>query len=260
MSAMRRTSPAGLPAWQFPALADAPGLVHAFVGKPCNWAPHRGRGRETAVDHRRALCTALGLDFDRLTSPAQVHGAELLTVEDVDVGCGRFGRAEAVPFVDGLLTDRTDAPLILLSADCPLVLIYDAVRAALAIAHASWLGTVAGITTRLVAAMRTSFGSDPSALCAAIAPSAGPCCYEVGAEVLRIFRTRMPDADRFFVPRGGKFMLDLWAANRAQLEAAGVPPERIESAGVCTICDASFWSHRRDGADAGRNALIAALR
>ncbi len=246
---------------RFARPAAEPGLVHVFTTRPWNLAPHRGPDREAAVERRRRICRELGVEFDRLTSPSQVHGAEILRVEDADVGAGRFGRPTAVPFVDGLITDRPGVPLILLSADCPLVLAYDPRRRALGVVHASWLGTAAGITARMIERMRIEFGSDPADLLAAIAPSAGPCCYEVGPEVRRVFRTRFEDADRFFAPNAnGRFLLNLWTANTAQLAAAGVPADRIECAGLCSICDTRFWSHRRDGPDAGRNALIAAIR
>jgi polyphenol oxidase len=244
---------------QFERLAAERGLVHAFTTKPWNLAPHRGPQREQAVYRRRRICRNLGVEFDRMTSPQQVHGAEILRVEDADIGAGRFGRSGGVPFVDGLITERSGVPLILMSADCPLVLVFDPHRPALGIVHASWLGTAAGITARLVARMRAEFGSNPAGLCAAIAPCAGPCCYEVGPEVRRIFRTRFADADRFFTPQNDRFLLDLWGANQAQLVAAGVMPDRIERAGLCSICDMRFWSHRRDGADAGRSALVAAM-
>jgi len=228
------------PLLRFKHLAAEPGLVHAFASRPWNLAPHRGPQRELAVERRRRICAVLGVAFDRLTSPQQVHGAEILRVEETDIGAGRLGRAEAVPFVDGLITERPGVPLVLLSADCPLVLAYDPRRSALGIVHAE-------------------FGCDAADLRAAIAPCAGPCCYEVGNEVLRIFRTRFAEGDRFFRPAGDRFLLDLWEANQAQLLSAGVRPERIERADLCTICTGRFWSHRRDGADAGRSALFAAL-
>lgn len=244
---------------QFEGLAAQPGLVHAFTTKPWNLAPHRGPDRERAVERRQQICRTLGVEFDRLTSPAQTHSAEILRVEDADIGAGRLGRGTAVPFVDGLITERPGVPLILMSADCPLVLAFDPRRRALGIVHASWLGTVAGITTRLIERMRIEFGSDPADVRAAIAPCAGPCCYEVGPEVRRIFHARFPDADRFFTPRNDRFLLDLWTANTAQLAAGGIGLGRIERAGLCSICDKRFWSYRRDGVEAGRSALIAAI-
>ncbi|RXM21699.1 laccase domain-containing protein, partial [Citrobacter sp. AAK_AS5] len=87
-----------------------------------------------------------------------------------------------------------------------------------------------------------------------IAPSAGPCCYEVGHEVRRIARSTLSQADTFFVERNGQLFLDLWSANRRQLIDAGLKADNLETAGRCSICDRRFWSHRRDGADAGRSA------
>lgn len=243
---------------KFENLSRQPGLVHAMTTRPQNYAPHRGTGREEAIRWRQEVCRILGVSYDRLTSPSQVHGADVLVVEDLDIGCGRDGRGSAVPNVDGLMTDRPDVPLILLSADCPLVCVYDPERRAVGAVHASWKGTVARAAEHLVHRMQAEFGSVPGRLVAGICPSAGPCCYEVGRDVLRIARTRLDDADGCFVHRDGRMYLDLWRANRQQLESAGVPGESIETAAMCTICDTRFWSHRRDGETAGRSALFVA--
>lgn len=243
----------------FDRLAREPGLVHAVTTRPHNYAPHRGLGADTAIANRRRVCEVLGVDFEKLTSPSQVHGGEVLPIEDVDIGRGRDGRDSAIRFVDGLVSDRPGVPLILMSADCPLVCAYDPDRPAVGAVHASWQGTVAGATTQMIRLMARQYGSDPARLLTAIAPSAGPCCYEVGEEVRRIARTKLDDADDFFRPHGQRFLFDLWEANRRQLTVAGVRPANIETAGWCSICDRRFWSHRRDGAHAGRTALFIAL-
>ncbi len=244
---------------RFETLARQPGLAHAVTTRPHNFAPHRGPGREHALGRREQVCGILNLPFARLTSPAQVHGADILVVEDGDIGRGRDGRDSAVPYVDGLITDRRGVPLVLLSADCPLVCACDPDRPAIGAVHASWRGTVAGAATRMVDMMERQFGTNPSRLLAAIAPSAGPCCYEVGHEVRRIARTRLESADRFFIERGGRLFFDLWEANRRQLIDAGMPAAAIEVAGLCSICDQRFWSHRRDGPETGRTALFVGL-
>jgi YfiH family protein len=200
------------------------------------------------------------MPFDALTAPQQVHGGEVLQVEADDVGRGRDGRASAMPFVDGLITDRRAVPLILLSADCPLVCAFDPERPAVGAVHASWQGTMARASENLIRQMHRCFRSDPDRLLTAIAPSAGPGAYEVGPEVCRIAQSRFEDADAWFTPgRGDRFLFDLWSANRQQLIAAGVSPDRVEVAGLCTISDGRFWSHRREGADAGRFALFIGL-
>lgn len=245
---------------QFESLANQQGLAHGFTTRPQNYAPHRGRGSDQAVRWRRKACEMLGLPFERLTSPQQVHGAEVLRVEECDIGCGHDGRGSALRFVDGLVCHLPEAPLILLSADCPLVCVYDPKRPAIGAVHASWQGTVARSVEQMIRVMRREFGTDPSKLVAAISPSAGPCCYEVGEEVRRIARTRLTDPDKCFVRRNGKLMFDMWRANRRQLMECGLSPDQIEVAGLCSICDQRFWSHRRDGAEAGRSALVIGLK
>ncbi len=245
---------------QFERLSQEAGLIHAVTTKPQNMAPHRGAGCEQAVAWRQQICRVLGVSYESLTSPSQVHGADVLRVEDCDIGCGRDGRGSAVSNVDGLLVDRPGVPLILLSADCPLVCVYDRQKHAVGAVHASWKGTVALAAEHLVHRMQAECGSDPSQLLAAICPSAGPCCYEVGRDVVRIARTRLPDADACFVTRDDRTYFNMWTANRQQLIAAGVKPDNIEVAGLCSMCDDRFWSHRRDGETAGRFALWVALR
>ena len=244
---------------KFERLSREAGFVHALAGRPRNYAPHRGEGRHDALEARRRVCDILGLPFERLTSPAQVQAAEVVRVEPSDWGRGRDGRASALPYVDGLICDAPGVPLILLSADCPLVCVYDPMTPALGAVHAGWQGTIAGAADNLIAQMRRSFGSDPDRLLGGISPCAGSCCYEVGEDVRRIAATRLPDAEEVLAVRDGRLTFDLSGANRNQLLRAGLRPEHVESSDVCTLCDSRFWSHRRDGSQAGRNALFLAL-
>lgn len=243
----------------FDSLVGLSGLAHAVTTRPQNYAPHRGPGRRHAIHWRRRVCGILGAPFDSLTSPEQVHGSDVLPLEPGDAGRGRDGHQTAIRFVDGLVTNMRRVPLVILSADCPLVMVYDPGTPAVGVVHASWRGTVGLAADNLVRQMVRSYGSDPAGMRAAISPSAGPCCYEVGQDVQRVARTRLSDADAFFVENKGRLCFDLWAANRSQLIAAGVLPANIETAGLCSICDRRFWSYRRDGLDAGRFALFVSL-
>jgi polyphenol oxidase len=245
--------------FQFPHLAAQPRLAHAVTARPWNMAPHRGPDASLAVERRKTLCIYLGISFDRLTAPEQVHSPEVIPVDAADVGAGRFGRQHAVRHVDGLVTDQEDLPILILCADCPVVVVYDPGRPAVGAAHASWRGTVAGITPHLVRTMVELYGSDPTRLLAGIGPSAGPCCYEVGPDVGRIVSRRFDEPARYLVTADGRTHLDLWRANTDQLLAAGLLEHNIHCASLCSICDSRFFSHRRDGADTGRFALIAAI-
>lgn len=245
---------------RFPALSRFDGLSHAITTQPWNLAPHREVDRERSIERRRRLCHQLGMPFDRLTAPDQIHSHHVLRVLPSDVGSGRMGRETAVPFVDGLATDMPLTPLLQLSGDCALVLVYDPIRHAVGSAHASWRGTVAGIATVLVSVMAREFGCRAADLWAGISPCAGCERYEVGERVARIVRTMLPHADALLPSIDGVSHFDLKGANRAQLVQAGVPSEQVECAMDCTIGDKRFYSHRRDGSATGRFGLIAGLR
>ncbi len=147
------------------------------------------------------------------------------------------------------------------SADCPLIALVDPGRRAIGLVHASRRGTLGRIAARAVRAMERLLGCRASDLVAAIAPSIGPCCYEVGDEVLAEARRALPDADRFFSRRNGRLHLDLWAANTEQLVEAGMPPQRIEAPTLCTRCHSDeFFSHRASGGRTGRFALLLGRR
>ena len=144
------------------------------------------------------------------------------------------------------------------SADCPLVLLVEPDRRILGTAHASWRGSVAGITTELVRQLRTQFDVDSSKLVAAICPCAGPDEYEVGEEVRRIAIARLGDvAAEFFPQKGGRLHFDMRGANIRQLLDAGIQADHICVAAESTIGDDRFFSYRREGADTGRFVLLA---
>jgi YfiH family protein len=126
----------------------------------------------------------------------------------------------------------------------------DPVRGQVAAAHAGWRGTAAGVGVRAVEALARA-GSRPEDLVAALGPSIGACCYEVGDELREAFS---PGAARFFRPGPrGRFHLDVRAENARQLVAAGLRPEAVHHVDDCTRCRAELYhSYRRDGRGAGR--------
>ena len=162
---------------------------------------------------------------------------------------------------DALVTDTPGLAVVGRSADCPVILAAGRRQdgtAAVGFAHASWRATVRSITASMVAKLRDELGVQPETIRAGIAPSAGPCCYEVGDEVHAEALDRLgPDADRFFHRAGERRHFDLWAANTAQLRDAGVPAAQIFGSGLCTICRGErFWSWRAQGERAGRFAGV----
>ncbi|MEK6643496.1 MAG: polyphenol oxidase family protein [Planctomycetota bacterium] len=242
---------------RFPAFQQIDGFAHVVTTRPWNMAPHCGPQYELAVSRRRMICEHIGLPFDRLTASDQVHSPHVLSVRPEDAGVGRDSRETAIKFTDGLVCNLPRVPLIQFSADCPLILAVDPRRRAVGTAHASWRGTVTQIATELIRQMQIEFAVNPPDLTVALCPCAGPVEYEVGNDVRRIAAARLGDVERFFPAREGRIFFDMRAANTAQLIAAGVRPDRIFVATASTMTDPRFYSHRRDGADTGRFAVIA---
>jgi YfiH family protein len=147
---------------------------------------------------------------------------------------------------------------MVLAADCvPVVL---GARGAVAALHAGWRGLAAGVLQEGVRALRELGGQ--GSIHAVIGPCAGPCCYEVGEEVLQALGASAPAPSSKSLgasapTAGSKSLLDLRAHARARLQDAGVAI--VEEVELCTICEPRLFSHRREGTTAGRQAAIAWL-
>ncbi len=234
------------------ALLASHSVVHAFTLRPDDLLTTSGAPSQRALQRRERLCRALGGTPARMFSMEQVHGSRIAVAGPMDPG-GQLDGA------DGVATDQPSVTVLALSADCPLVLVCDPGRPAFGLVHAGWRGTLAGITRRLIRTMIDELHCSPDRMVAAISPSAGPCCYEVGQDVIDQAAGTLPDYDACFHPRDNRVYFDLWAANVAQLRAAGLAAERIDLAASCTICDNRFFSYRRDGAATGHAGLLATL-
>ena len=234
-----RTTPAAL---HIPELADEPGFVHGFstlaVGSVgLKHAPDPG----PVHGARKAFTHALGLDGVALTTIGSVHGA---AVARVDAPGG------SVDDVDALVSDHKGVAIFATYADCYPIVLWDPEKRVAGLVHAGWRGTAAGVAAAAVAFMRDEYG------CRHVRAGVGPgiCgrCYEVGEEVAGKF-----DA-RFVAPgRRGRWLLDLAAANAAQLEQAGA--KAVYDIAMCTKESYLFPSHRRMP-DGTRFGAIVALR
>ena len=173
----------------------------------------------------------------------QVHGAEVRAIKDAEDALCDTERCDA------LTTGAQNVLLAVKTADCVPVLLADTRNQAMAAIHAGWRGTLARVVEATLRQMTTLYGTHPSDVRAAIGPSAGTCCYEVGSEVIEGFRREFKDADELLTPTGrdGHALIDLPRANRGQLTRAGVAHARIHLAPLCTICrNDLFFSYRRE--------------
>ena len=200
------------------------------------------------------IYAAFGLTADAVTSARQVHGARVAVV-------GVAERGRAIPDTDALVTVVPGQGLLLRLADCMPVFFYAPRQGAVGLAHAGWRGTVAGVAAHTARAMMTELGCAASDLRVGLGPAIGPCCFEVGPEVVAAFETALADQPEALsqIVTGrrddGHAYVDLGAANAAQLRALGV--EQIEAAGLCTACHlADFYSHRAEHGRTGRSAAL----
>ena len=211
-----------------------------------------GDAESAVMENRARLATSLGYRPETLVTTPQVHGNDVLVVNQATAPTALSRRA------DILVTNRPGFLLMQRYADCVPILLWHADAGAVGVAHAGWRGTAINVAERAVRAVGELAGGDTSGAVAAIGPSIGPCCFEVGEEVV----ARFPDADGAVSdgPRGRPH-LDLWELNRRQLVATGIPDGAIEVARVCTRCNAdTYFSHRALGYPAGRFGAAIGLR
>jgi YfiH family protein len=202
-----------------------------------------GDAPEHVAENRRRVAEAAGFDLARLQVTKHVHGTRVWIVGDSVPDPAEF---------DGLVTRRPGDTLGAFAADCIPIVFADPEGRVAAAAHAGWRGTVAGIAPLLIRSMASRFGSRPADVRVALGPSIGPCCFEVGPEVVEAFEKALPRTAGLVIAGPKKPHVDLRVATRTFLEREGVRPEHIDDHPPCTRCHPeSYFSFRRDGEEGG---------
>ena len=184
---------------------------------------------------------------------------------------------------DASVTNRPGLLLGVQTADCVPILLVDPKKRAIAAIHAGWRGTLQRIVVKAIGQLQMHFKSKPGDLFAAIGPSIGGCCYEVGTEVATQFLSQFAEAPEWFhefrtgdepnpiqwlnmMPPGHQpppknVLLDLRKANRAQLLVAGLRAPNIFVSGLCTACYRDLlFSYRKEGPQSGRMLSVIGIR
>ena len=239
-----------------PKLERHAGLLHGFLGRrggksvgpyaSLNVSFRVGDDPQAVKDNICDLKREVGAHDLRIVTMKQVHGDRIVDVKD--------NRLKEAGEADGLVTEERGLFPAVLTADCVPILFSVRERKLVAVAHAGWRGTLAGIAAKMVRHLSESYGVDSSSIEAALGPSIGPCCYEIGVDVAGPLVQRWgSSAERCLKSTGGKSCLDLRMLNRLILEDAGVPPAQISSVGPCTSCAVEdFFSYRREKKETGR--------
>jgi len=275
----------GIQILQVPALAKLPWLVHGFSTRPGGVSLLNGEkvlnlgftewdSKESVLENRRRFQSALGATDLKLISLKQIH-SDVIHL---------FDAAPAEPCRgDASVTNRSGLLLAVQTADCVPILLVDPKKRAVAAVHAGWRGTLQRIVVKAIGQMQMQFKSKPADLLAAIGPSIGGCCYEVGTEVATQFQSQFAEAPEWFdefrtgdepnpiqwlnmMPPGHQpppknVLLDLRKADRAQLLGAGLRPSNIFVSDLCTACRRDLlFSYRKEAAQSGRLLSVIGIR
>jgi YfiH family protein len=242
---------------------------------------------ENVVRNRQLALQALGLQDAPTVTLWQVHSANVVVFNAEDEWrtdwafhsyYERSWNPTAIRKADALITRERGVALSLSFADCTPIMLYDPHEQVIGIAHGGWRGTARGIVFAMIAAMHERFGCQSAHIRAGIGPAIGACCYEVSEDVREHFLGMAEFADmpvdrryRSLVcesavfstiasPGGKSLRLDLWETNRNQLLMAGLHPEHVEVAEICTRCHTDqFFSHRGEQGKTGRFPVVMAL-
>jgi len=283
---------------QFHNLQRFPNLIHGIFTRDGGYsdAPYKGlntsgalRGGDNldnVVRNRQLALHSLALDDYPCVTLWNVHGADVL-IPDIHNWRTDWAHrsyyeqtwaSQEIHKGDALITQQCGMAIALSFADCTPIALYDPVEQVIGIAHGGWRGTARGIVIATIDAMRENFGSSPRNIYAGIGPTIGPCCYEVSQDVQDLFMgvqdfedvptqeqyRRLTRESAVFsvvnLPNKDSLCLDLWETNRRQLLMAGLLPEHIEVAEICTSDNVNhFFSHRAEHGKTGRFPMIMAL-
>lgn len=262
-----------VPFVSFPALSQFNWLTNGFstrlggvstdIYASMNLSFTRGDSADAVLENFHRIGNALQISVEDMLMSDQTHTANVLRVDGSKKGMGIL-RERDFHDVDGMITNEPGLCLVTSHADCVPVYFIDPVHRAIGLSHAGWKGTLYNIVQNTVNAMHEAYESNPAELITVIGPSICKSCYEVSTDVAEQFATvygsyvfdtiLSPEMRSVFSENNqketlelieGKFLLNLWEANRTNLLRAGVPATQIHITDLCTCCNpAVFHSHR----------------
>lgn len=200
-------------------------------------------------NNRSRWLKSFGISGNDVVQAKQVHGGRVQIVSKKDSG-------RIIDNCDGLITRDKGVYLMILTADCVPIVVIDPEKEIVAIAHAGWKGTVAGIAKNLIKKLKDYFGSKPESLFVGFGPSIEPCHYEVDRERISVIK-KAGLKDALLKNVSGRVSFDLKKANVDQLVFSGILKKNIDmSAKICTYENPDFYSFCRDKTDKRTAAII----
>jgi len=234
------------------------GGVSSGIFESLNLAQRGGDDFENVKENYSRLCSALDITTLDIVCSTQVHGIRIRVITENDRG--KLFKPEPEQ-ADGLITQTPAVALMVFTADCVPILLYDPVKKVIGAVHAGWRNTLKNIAGAAVTAMYNEFGSAPDDIKAAIGPCISKCCFETDIEVIHAMEASLPHdikASDYAIPKGEKYMVDLKGINHRLLEKEGVKDILISD--ECTSCSSNkYWSHRKTKGQRGSQVAIIVL-
>ena len=275
-------SQGSVPVIRFPAFVSMDFLEHGFSTRmggvstgdfaSMNLSFSRGDDSQLVLENFRRFGQAVNMDDKDMVFSDQTHTTNIRIVTEADKGKVIIKQKDYRD-IDGLITDCPGVPLVTFFADCVPLFFADPQKKVIAASHSGWRGSANRMGQKTVDAMCDRFGCLRENIQAVIGPSICQDCYEVSEDVADAFRQTFkgcpdilktilkPSSKTLAQDKNGKYQLDLWAANRAILLDAGLIPEHIHTAGLCTRCHSDLlWSHRAQGSRRGSLAGFIMIR
>ena len=258
--------------WLSSSLLDGQPVRHGFSTRlggvsPAPWDSlnlgiSRGDSDENVWENYRRFCAAVGVAPESTVFTQQTHSENIRQDTGQDAGKGLLHPRNYTD-VDALITDCPGLSLVVFSADCGTILLFDPVHRAIGAVHAGWRGTAKRIGEKTVDKMVADYGCKRENIIAAIGPCIGKCCYEVDDPVADALKN-IPylDTDKvLFKKENNKYMLDLAATNKQILLHAGIKESNLDITDLCTCCNGDeLHSHRATHGERGNLAMIIELK
>lgn len=231
-------------------LGKYPEIIHVCATKvfrPLIWPKER---EKEIIKERKSFFPALNIPYDRIVFMNQVHGNRVIKVGDKEAGSGQHPDT-FLDDIDGTFTQEKNVFLVVHTADCVPILMYDPEKGAVAAIHAGWQGTVKMIAHKAIHQLIKNCHSNPKDIICYLGPAIGACCYSIAKDSSRIdmFQNVFPaETGVVQIEDDKNYLVDLKKANTWLLTQVGVPQKNIEVSDICTYCHKDqLPSHRREG-------------
>jgi YfiH family protein len=264
MIIVKKTPLKDFPTYTYPYLRDNHKIIFCFTTRHGGFS--RGRFKSLNVDYnvgddrtdvkknRELILEKIGFNSsEKIYSIRQIHGSRIIKINKDK----NYDSDEVFEEADCIITDKRDFPVMVMGADCNLILIADVKRKVVAAVHAGWKGTLYGLISKAVLFMEDIFKSRTEDLFVSFGPSIRRCCYRVSDSLLQEFIKKFGNKD-FYTKKNNGVFLDLVKVNYIQLQELSVRKENIFDCGTCTCCDPGFFSYRKNKVT-GRQAGIAII-